>query len=229
MSSEPATPNLRPPYRPLPSYWECNKCLRWLKRFQGLLIHRDNWGLYAQDAPPLDRLLPGVAEKDKYRAIEREINKLVPLVSSVLDAVEISAAVTHSQYEHDLAQPGLPLKEVKRTYDLIDEYFELPRGEQSQEFFTMIMHTLDRAVGGFEEYRRMSVRRMCNPIWLTAAVVSIPIKVLVRAGVPMEDASSKAVQGIGWLLRLSMLALIALVCTKVGISIPWDKVIAVFK
>jgi hypothetical protein len=42
-----------------------------------------------EDAPPIEQLLPGVAEKDRRRIIEREMNKLIPRVTSVLDYIQI--------------------------------------------------------------------------------------------------------------------------------------------
>jgi hypothetical protein len=213
-----------------PTYWQCRRAIGWLKRFQGLLIHRERWGTYMDSAPPIEELLPGVRENDRPRVIDREINRLIPLVSSVLHYISIPTVVSQSDYEHDLTSEKLALKEVERNYDLVEHYFELPRqGRGRQQFFTLLMQTMERGIGGFEESRQAAIRRAFSPITWLAWVVEIPIKVLERAGVPMEDASSKGVQVIAWILRLGMVGLVALIGAKLGISVPWERAIAFFK
>jgi hypothetical protein len=156
--------------------------------------------------------------------MEREINRLIPLVGSALDYIKISTTVTLSDYERDLATENLAMTKVNRTYDLIDDYFELPReGRQSQEFFRLLMQTLERGIGGFEEAMRAAVRRALSPISWLAWIVEIPVRILERAGVPMEDASSKGVHAIVWVLRLGMLIVVSFVATRLGLSIPWEK------
>ena len=219
-----------PIHRRPPTYWQCRRAIRWLRRFQILLIHRERWGNYLQDAPPIELVLPGVEEKDRYRLIEREINRLIPLVGSVLDIIDISTTVTMSDYEHDLATENLAMKKVDRTYDLIDHYFELPReSRQSQEFFRLLMQTLERGIGGLEEAQRAAVRRAFSPITWLAWGVQMPILILKRAGVEIQDASSKGAAAVGWALRLVMLAFVVFAAAKLGLSIPWEKLSALLR
>jgi hypothetical protein len=180
--------------------------------------------MYMKDALPIEELLPEVDENDRWRVIEKEINRLVPLVSSVLDYVEIPTDVTLTDHDYDLVEGRTVRKKVKRSYDLIDHYFELPReGRQREEFFRLLMQTLERGIGGMEELQRVAVRRAFSPITWLAWIVEIPIKVLARAGVPMEDASSKGVQVVGWGLRLAMFAGLTFAATRLGFSVPWGE------
>jgi hypothetical protein len=52
---------------------------------------------------------------------------------------------------------------------------------------------------------------------------------LEHAGVPMEDASSEGLGVVSWALRVAMLAAVAFAATKLGISIPWEKISALLK
>jgi hypothetical protein len=213
-----------------PSYWQCRRAIAWLNRFQGLLIHREHNFIYSKDALPIEKLLPGVEEKDRWHVIDREINRLVPLVSDALHRIAIQTNVGLKSVEQDLASGVYGLKEVDQTYDLIVDYFQLPRdGRRRHDFFELLMQTLERGIGGYEALKRAGVRRALSPISWLAWIVEIPIRVLERAGVPMEDASSKGIQAIAWVLRLGMLVIVAFVAARLGFSIPWDKISAFLK
>jgi hypothetical protein len=214
--------------RPL-TYWQCRRLIGWLKRFQGLVIHREKWGIYMQDAAPIEELLPGVDENERWRIIDREINRLVPLVSFALNRIYISTQVTLTDYASEVKEGQLAKKQINRTYSLIDNYFELPRGNRRQDCFRLLMQALERGVGGLEEEKRTAVRMAFSPISWLAWVVEIPIRVLERAGVPMEDASSKGVHAIGWVLRLGMFIVVAFVAAKLGLSVPWEKLFSFLK
>jgi hypothetical protein len=88
---------------------------------------------------------------------------------------------------------------------------------------------LERGIGGYEEMQRASVRRAFNPISWMAWIVGIPIRVLELAGVPMDDASSKGVSVIAWLLRLAMFVVVTFTAAKLGFSLPWDRLGAFLK
>jgi hypothetical protein len=91
------------------------------------------------------------------------------------------------------------------------------------------MQALERGVGFYSARQERAFREMFSPLTWLAWAMRIPIVIFERAGVPVEDASSKGVQAISWLLRLGMLALIALVGAKLGFSIPWDKIAGLLK
>lgn len=192
------------------------------------MLHRERWGLYLPAALPIEELLPGVEENDRRRVIDREINRLIPLVDAALHRVSIETRVALADFEFDL-EAGKQ-KKVNHWYELIEHYFQLPRdGRKAQDFFQLLMETLERGIGALEEARRMAVRRAFSPITWLAWIVEIPIIVLARAGVPMEDASSKGVQAVAWVLRLGMLAAVAFAATKLGVSLPWEKLGALLK
>ena len=196
----------------------------------GLVVHRERIGLFLEDAPPIEQLLPGVAENDRYRVIERETNRLIPSVSWVLDRLGIPTEVTLSDYRLNLEDPELATKKFDRTLDLIDNFFELPRdGPQQQQLFRFVIQALERGIGALNESRRAALRRAFSPISWLAWIVGFPIRILEHAGVPMEDASSQGVQMVAWVLRLGMSALLALLATKLGFSVPWEKITAIFR
>jgi hypothetical protein len=216
--------------RPL-SYWQCRRILAWLVRFKNLLIHKENIGIYLRQAPPLVELLPGVSEMDaRVVVIDQELNRLVPLVHSALERLTIPVVVTVSDYEHDLASEPLQMKEVRKKYDLIGDYFQLPRdGGKRQDYFHLVLHTLERGIGGAEELKRRARLRMFNPVWWVAWVVGLPITILEMAGVPMDEATSKGITVVAWLLRLAMFVAVSFAAAKLGFSVHWDKLLAFLK
>jgi hypothetical protein len=214
--------------RALPlSYWQCRRMLAWLTRFKYLLIHKERMGIYLPETPPLAKLLPGVSERDAYvQVLDRELNRLIPLVAAALDRLMISSVVTTSGYEHDLESEKLRMKEVRKRHDLIDDYFELP---QRTDYFDLVLQTLERGIGGAEEMKRRARLRMFNPIWWIAWVVGLPIRILEYAGVPMDEATSSGISVVAWLLRLTMFVAVAFAAAKLGFSVPWDKLFAFLK
>jgi hypothetical protein len=189
---------------------------------QNLIRLREPWEQnLAQEDPTIPKQAP-----QRRILLDREINRLIPLVVEHLGTAEVNTEVIVQELDQRLDNERIIQRHVDRPYDLFESYFEL---EGRSDTFIFQMQALERGIGVYSARRERAFREMFSPITWLAWAVSLPILVLERAGVPMEDASSSGVQAVAWLLRLGMFVLIALVGTKLGVSIPWDKIGSLLK
>lgn len=211
-----------------PGYWQCGRRIAVLHRFRGLLIHHQRWGMYIDSAPPLETLIKeDITGVNGVQALDREINKMILPVKDILFRLGVSTRVSRSEDEIRYKEGELVEETVRREWDLIDDYFDLP--PSGGHTFELLIHSVDRGIGGLEFMRETAFRRMFNPLAWMAWVVRLPIAILQSAGVAMDDASAKGVAAIGWIMRVGMLLLIAFTAAKLGITIPWDRIVGFFK
>lgn len=235
MSAEEDAPHTTPeptPHVPLlkPGYFECGKILERLHRFQDLVRHHQRRGTQLSLARPLEKLLPsGAPEGYRYEVIEQEINRLVPLVGSALYHAEIWTLISWPTQETEYDGDKLIQKKVDRRFDLVEDYFQIPRTSDAAAF-NLLMSAIERGIGVYEEYRRRALWDFINPLAWTAFLIRMPLIVLEKAGLYDEDARSYVLRVYGWLIRSLMFFFIVFGIAKLGIAIPipWDKLIGIF-
>ena len=180
----------------------------------------------------LTELLPGVSEYDPGRPelLKCEIARLLPLVHTYLDWADIPTLVRRTEPDtyHDKETGRLVMgeREVER-WDLIEDYFEHAFGEgPSAATFNMLMQTLESGIGVYEAARDAAFRDLLNPLSWIAWLVGLPLTVLERAGLAGEASTSVVGRTYAWIIRVVMVALLILVMAWLGVTIPWDKLLA---
>src|SRR5208283_2153182 len=187
-------------------YFECKKRIERLKRFQNLLRHREKWAHQLDFAPPLERLIPEISEpvpdgersgympnlnRDQLRAvrepvvIDREINRLIPMVHAYLNVVNIKTIYTQTSQFRDFDESERPMRrETERHFDAVLDYFSISRlpGIRPGEEFELLLGITERGIGIYEGRLKVAKREMFNPLIWIATVLSAPLYVLARAG-----------------------------------------------
>jgi hypothetical protein len=203
-------------------YLGCKRILSTLKDFEDLVRH--DYVFDAQHARrTLQDLVPGAdVPVDRERLLTEKMNRLIPIVSDVIWLSGVDTTMIIEKYETDLAD--LETKKVSRHYDLLDHYFD-PDHRGDSRNYSYLTQALDRTIGVFEHVKKRRFSELFNPATYIAWVLRFPITVLEKSGLEGDDASSVMIKGYGWLIRVLMLLVLALLANKLGISNAWDKLI----
>ncbi len=87
------------------------------------------------------------------------------------------------------------------------------------------MNVLEQGIGVYEARRARALREKFNPLVWMSGVVRAPVFVLDRAGLmETEEGPSIVLRGYFWFIRVLILAILALSATKLGLSIPWQRI-----
>ena len=169
-----------------PGYFQCSRAIATLKKFQGLIYHREGWrplfGSPTFFVPPIETLLPpNTPESARPTIIQQEISKLIVPVHLILNDAGV---FTRWLYKSRKQLPLLfstdpPPEQEKREYDIIRQYFELPH---SLENFQIVTRTLDQGIGVFEMRKRTAFWEMFNPLYWFSLALRAPLWVFYRAG-----------------------------------------------
>ena len=211
-----------------PGYWRCRQVLRRLHEFQDLVRHRERWAPDIEIARPLEELLPkgtDISPANGFRVIqliERQINRLIPIVSRNLLRGGINTRIRCRVRNHP--------QDEWREVDLVLGYFErLPDGGQ-QERYERLMRCLEAGIGVYEERQRGAKRDSLNPVHWLALILRLPITIMESAGlITTHEEHSRFVRVYAWLMQVVMLLLLIMLATKLGISIPWGGVLKAVK
>ncbi|MDB4433110.1 hypothetical protein N9166_00085 [bacterium] len=191
---------------PEPGYFESLQILKALKRFQHLIRHDQRWAHQIDFAPPLEELIPDVAQNSAKSPmlVEREINRLIPSVSAALRYAKIPTRISW--------------KSTGDQHDLIQDYFYLPRDARAQSFDS-VLHVTDQGIGYFERRVSKARRELISPVHWGAYLLGLPLRVLELSGI---KTSGKVLGDVyAWAIKLAVFLLLALLATKLGVSIPW--------
>lgn len=118
--------HLRPP-----NYFECRRVLAVLNRMQNLIRLREPW--QAGLAQP-DPSIPNQQGPEREIALEREINRLTPLVMRYLDNADISTDMVSRELDQRLDGREVVQRHVDRNWNLFEDYFEFDGRSDSYQF-----------------------------------------------------------------------------------------------
>lgn len=205
-----------------PNYFECKWAIERLKRFQDLIRHDKGYADQVRYARSLVELIPELIKTkkiDEHWIIEREINRLIPIIQNDLHLAHIETLITHktSDLEYDDEKGVHKPKERKSSYNLIRDYFELPN---KHEFFEMIIKSVERGIGWYLGRERNAFIEIFNPLSWLAFFIRVPIIIIQKAGI--ETSNKVVAESYAWLIKIIMLILLIFIATKLGISIPWS-------
>jgi hypothetical protein len=117
--------------------------------------------------------------------------------------------------------------EKEQKFDIISDYLRICRNDtDAQHLFEVMMTTLEEGIGVYQLREQRAWRELFFPtVWL-AYIIRLPITVLQRAGIRPSD---KLVTDIyGRLIQAGTLILIVLLSIKLGVTIPWERLITYF-
>lgn len=199
-------------YPPL-GYFECKRIIARLRLFQDLARYREGFGHEIQFARTLEELLPeGTSEAQRPFVIDRELNRLIPIIHRDLYRAEIP---TDMVVVETVIVKG-------SDYDILDHF------HGHQNVFEVLMTLLERAIGVYQEWQDAAFRDLFNPLVWLAWFIRLPISLRERAGLQGEATASRVMQGYWWIIRVCIVVPIILlavlwILTRLGVPIPWDK------
>jgi hypothetical protein len=217
--TQPRTP--RPLFqRPAPGYFQTKRVLSRLRRFQNLIRHKERWGADLGFACPIEELIPpNLAMAERFPILDREILRAMNIVRWDINRAGVTTGVI---YKHWDTVEG---KEEKESYDVILDYFRLPRLLHAQQAYEAVMSTLEQAIGVYENRLIQSKRELYNPVVWAAHIIRLPITVMERAGmIGHEKTDEMVLGGYATFMKISMAIILALVAVKLGITFPWKDV-----
>jgi hypothetical protein len=212
---------------PPPGYFACRRRIERLRRYLDLIRHRERWGLHIQFARPLEQLIgENVPEAQRHWAVEQAISRLSIPVWHDLDAVGV-ATVYGIMVDSDDIEKRMKQQQVRRSFDLIREYFTIPRhgGPGNADIFEQTDRALHEGIGAYEALAARRRWDFFNPLMWCVWVLRAPVFVLHMAGIASgADAGDKALRFVAWTVGLLMIVILVLLSVKLGVSIPWNVV-----
>lgn len=87
----------------------------------------------------------------------------------------------------------------------------------------MLLDAIDRGIGFYSKRKSIAKLEIFNPLHWIAFFSRIPIIILKIAGI---ETSNKIISNLySFTMQGIMAIILALLATKLGISIPWDKIL----
>ena len=179
---------------------------------------------FLQFAQPIEKLLPPFKDTfERQHYLDAEIARLTPIVSLMLREVGLSTIFTRS----NVNSHGAPIPTKQESFDIITGYLHAPFGSlDGQRIVGPLITLLEEGIGTYLARQENARRELFYPtVWL-AYILRLPITVLIRAGIL---PSGEFVTNIyGKLLQAGMFVLIVLLSIKLGITIPWERLVTYF-
>ena len=193
-----------------------------MKRFQNLIRHKERW---APDIPlvcPIEELIPAdIPMPERFDYLDREILKAMNMVQRGVNYAGVPTGVIHKRWD------GIEQKGVERRYDVILDYFRLPRDTRPHDAYEAVMSVLEQAIGVYESRLKQAKWDFINPVVWLAHLVRLPITVVGRAGLESHDKSAEIVLGgYGKFMKFAMSAILVLIALRLGVRLPWKEVFA---
>jgi hypothetical protein len=209
--------------KPPPGYFATQAIINDLQRFQNLLRHHQRWATQIDFAPPIEQLIPDITDTNQRWLIEREINRLIPIIKEHLKNANIGTAVTKveevEQYDFEKNIPRYIEKED--TWNLIDHYFD----HRGQRTFELQMQAIERAVGFYRKRLKKALWELFSPVHWVATILRLPLRVLELSGL---ETSGKMVSEIyAWIIRIGILIILGMIAARLGVNLPWDQIIKI--
>jgi hypothetical protein len=214
------------PPRPLfmqayPGYWRTKGKLERMERLQDLVRHRERWGGDLELALPIEKLLPHAPENKRHLFLDEEINKLLRVVYWDL---HYAGVPTGMEYRSRYADA----KQKPRRYDVILDYFRLPREPGSEHgAFEAVMRVLTEGIGVYEARLEAAKREIFNPVVWAAHLIRLPITVMERAGfVGHEKTEELMLGGYVRFVKIMMGVVVTLLALLLGVKVPWKEIVS---
>jgi hypothetical protein len=107
-------------------YYECERRIAVLRKFQDLVRHRERWAAEIEFARPLKVLLPeGTTERNESAVIDQQIARLQTIVRVYLHQAGIETEISWTEPTYD-QEMKIWRKESVGRYDIVGHYFTQP-------------------------------------------------------------------------------------------------------
>jgi hypothetical protein len=193
-------------------------------RLRDLIIHKERWGSHIDLAPKLAVLFPGeTVDVNLYstaQRIEQEIQQTRRMVWWDLNYIGVPTGVVYSERPI----PGLEPEEKK--YDVIMDYFRLPRSENAHGAFVAVIDVLEQGIGLWKGRLRQAKLELFNPIIWAAKAIRLPITVMERAGFGANEKTQELLLGgYGKFMRIAMGLILMFLALILGLKVPWKEIV----
>lgn len=207
---------------PAPGYWRTKRTIARLERFKNLIIHLERWAGDVDAAPSLAELFPGenvtVGTVAAIQRIEQEIRQLAPVVLWDLRWPRIPTTAWFGS----LMSAG----DKRREYNVITDYFRLPRAQHAQACYEAVIEVLDNGIGVYKTRLHQAKRDMVNPIVWIASVVRLPITIMEHAGLATSEEGQRMALGVwGKIVRALWVVFLVLGAIHYGVKVPWSDIV----
>jgi hypothetical protein len=203
--------------RPAPGYFTTTRVLKRLRRFQNVVRHKERWAPDMQFACPIEELVPAkIPMPERFQLLDREIHRMMHIIRRDINYAGVTTSVIHKHW--DLVEN----KRKEDRYDVILDYFHLPRGQSAHQAYEAVMAHLEQAIGVYEGRSRQAKRDLFNPLVWTAHLIRIPITVMEHAGmVGHEKTADMVLGGYAKFVKIAMSVIIGLIALLLGVKVPW--------
>jgi hypothetical protein len=162
-------------------------------------------------ARPLDQLIPkDTKPQDQQAVLERQIKRLTATVATALYEANLSPVIKWEAAGASFDREG---PNPSKTYesDVLVNYFSLTARDDKGRVFEALMTLIDHAIGFYEMAEASAKRRRWNPIAWAGFVLSVPIRVLMFAGVisPLRGSDDKLLNVLLTIGQVAWTALLA--------------------
>jgi hypothetical protein len=205
-----------------PGYFAIKRKIRHLTKFRDLIIHRERWAGADADAAPLHELFPELkpGEYPRVEVLEREIKRMQRPIHFDLNFAYVTTGVIHNHRE------AVTREIVETRYDVILDYFRLPRDGNNHGAYEAVMNTLEEGIGTYQAALMRAKRDMYNPLAWIAQLVRMPITVMERAGFGQHEKTQELMLG-GYVrfIKIMMGVVLTFLALILGIKVPWGEIV----
>jgi len=211
--------------QPAPGYCATKRILKRIHSFQDLIRHRERWGPDIQIACPIEELIPAnIPVPERHQYLDKEILRMMRHVHRDLNYAGVSTGVYHKHWD------AVEQKEQRDHYDLVLDYFRLPRQDDAYKAYETMMSVLEQAIGVYDGRLKQAKWDLFNPVMWVAHVVRLPITVMERAGLASHEKTADMVLGgYARFMKIAMSVILCLIALGLGVRLPWkDLVLRLF-
>jgi len=213
----------RPLFPPMwPGYLAVKRKIAGITRFRDLIIYREQWAGADIDVAPIHQLIPGikVGEQAPAQIVDREIKRAQRPVHNDVNFAQVP---TRFNYRHRDFDSG---KFVETPYEIILDYYRLPRNPNPKNSYDALINTLEEAIGTYQVALRRAKRDLYNPISWIAKLIRLPITIMERAGFGEHEKTQELMLG-GYVrfVKIAMGVILAFAALILGVKVPWGEIV----
>lgn len=196
------------------------RVLKRLLRFQNLVRHKERWAPDMRFACSIEELLPAnTPMPDRFELLEKEIHRMMHVVRRDINYAEVATAVVHKHWD------PVERKSQEDRYDLILDYFRLPRERDAYKAYEAVMAALEQAIGVYEARLRRAKRDLFNPVVWAAHLIRLPVTVMEHAGlVGHEKTADMVLGGYAKFMKIAMGIIVGFIALLLGVKVPWKDI-----
>ena len=137
-----------------------------------------------------------------------------------LHAIGVDTVVIHKEHS------GFGKEGEEKKYDLIMDYFRLPREGDGHAAFQAVIDNLEQGIGLYKGRQKQAWWEMFNPIVWAARAIRIPITVMERAGFGAHEKTQEMmIGGYARFMKIAMALILSFMALLLGVKVPWKDIV----